>query len=213
MTPSWCQRKSSVMSRLAATLAPVPDIYRSMTISDPAETPRARLERLVGDHGTAVRAYAARRCAPDAVDDVVAETFAIAWRRIRDVPADAELPWLLGVARRVLANAHRADDRRGRLTDRLEAWTPRTPASDPDAPDAYRVRTALGGLSAGDRDLLLLVEVDGLGRDQAAIALGVSRALVRVRLHRARRRFATAFAATQPTAVHPHGIEVPRVAR
>jgi len=184
-----------------------------MTISDPPETPRSRLERLVGDHGTAVRAYAARRCAADAVDDVVAETFAIVWRRIRDVPADAELPWLLGVARRVLANAHRADDRRDRLTDRLEAWTPRTPAPDPDAADADRVRTALEALSAGDRDLLLLIEVDGLGRDQAAVALGVSRAVVRVRLHRARRRFAAAFAASQPATVHPHGIEVPRVAR
>src|SRR5262245_52508038 len=108
-----------------ATLRAGGDIYRSMTITDPAETPRARLERLVGEHGAAVRAYAARRCTADAVDDVVAETFAIAWRRIHDVPADVELPWLLGVARRVLANAYRADDRRGRLAERLEAWTPR----------------------------------------------------------------------------------------
>src|SRR5262245_26845735 len=187
MTPSWCQRKSSVMSRLAATLAPVPDIYRSMTISDPAETPRDRLERLVGDHATAVRAYAARRCEADAVDDVVAETFAIAWRRIGDVPADAELPWLLGVARRVLANAYRAEDRRERLADRLAAWTPRAPAAAEEVDgDGDRVRAALAALSDGDRDLLLLVEVDGLGRDEAARALGVSRALVRVRLHRAR---------------------------
>jgi RNA polymerase sigma-70 factor, ECF subfamily len=184
-----------------------------MTISDPAETPRARLERLVGDHGTAVRAYAARRCAADAVDDVVAETFAIAWRRITDVPVAAELPWLLGVARRVLANAYRAEDRRDRLADRLAAWTPRTPAAELDPGDADRVRTALAALSAGDRDLLLLVEVDGLDRDQAAVALGVSRALVRVRLHRARRRFAAAFAAAQPTTAHPHALEVPRVAR
>ena len=201
------------MSGRTATLGAPPDIYRSMTISDPAGNPRARLERLVGEHGVAVRAYAARRCAADAVDDVVAETFAIAWRRIRDVPADAELPWLLGVARRVLANAHRADDRRGRLADRLEAWTPRTPPSDLDPADADRVRAALAALSAGDCDLLLLVEVDGLGRDVAAVALGVSRALVRVRLHRARRRFATAFVAAQPAPVPVPAIEVSRVAR
>src|SRR5690242_17028902 len=203
MTLQWRQDKSCRDHHGPATPAGAADIYRSMTISDPAETPRARLERLVRDHGAAVRAYAHRRCPADAVDDVVAETFAIAWRRIGDVPAAAELPWLLGVARRVVANAHRADDRRGRLADRLEAWTPRTAATEPEPADADRVRTALAALSEGDRDLLLLVEVEGLGRDAAALALGVSRALVRVRLHRARRRFAAAFAAAAPDAV-PH---------
>ena len=184
-----------------------------MTISDPAETPHSRLERLVREHGAAVRAYAARRRTADGVDDVVAETFATAWRRIADVPPAAELPWLLGVARRVLANAYRADDRRNRLTERLEAWTPRTMAADLDPGDAGRVRAALAELSDADRDLLLLVEVDGLGRDEAAVVLGVSRALVRVRLHRARRRFATAFAAVPSVPVPAPAIEVPRVAR
>jgi RNA polymerase sigma-70 factor (ECF subfamily) len=210
MTSLRRQRKSFVGR---ATLAAGRDIYRSMTISDPAETPRTRLERLVGEHGAAVRAYAARRTTADGVDDVVAETFAVAWRRIGDVPPGAELPWLLGVARRVLANAHRADDRRDRLAERLAAWTPRTPAADLDLVDGDRVRAALAALSDGDRDLLLLVEVDGLARDDAAVALGVSRALVRVRLHRARRRFATAFAAATDVSTHPRAIEVPRVAR
>ena len=98
-----------------------------MTIHDPADSSRARLERLVETHGAAVRAYAARRCPADAVDDVVADTFATAWRRIGDVPAGSELPWLYGVARRILANARRADARRGALTDRLEAWAPGPP--------------------------------------------------------------------------------------
>jgi RNA polymerase sigma-70 factor (ECF subfamily) len=97
--------------------------------------------------------------------------------------------------------------------DRLEAWTPRTPAAESDPADGDRVRGALQALSTGDRDLLLLVEVDGLGRDEAAVALGVSRALVRVRLHRARRRFAAAFAAAEPAVPPLSPIEVPRVAR
>src|SRR4029450_2647016 len=54
-----------------------------------------------------VRAYARRRAAPDAAQDVVADTFLVAWRRLEDVPEDA-LPWLYGVARRVLANQRRS---------------------------------------------------------------------------------------------------------
>jgi len=49
-----------------------------------------------------VRSYAARRAGLDAADDVVAEVFLTAWRRIDDLPDDP-LPWLLGVTRRVLA--------------------------------------------------------------------------------------------------------------
>ena len=45
-----------------------------------------------------VRAYACRRAAPDAAQDVVADTFLVAWRRLEDVPEDA-LP------RNVLAQA------------------------------------------------------------------------------------------------------------
>jgi hypothetical protein len=41
--------------------------------------------------------YAVRR-QPDAADDVVAEAFLAAWRRLDDIPAEAELAWLLGAA-------------------------------------------------------------------------------------------------------------------
>jgi len=37
----------------------------------------------------------------DLVEDVVAETFLVAWRRLDDIPAEAR-PWLLGVARKTL---------------------------------------------------------------------------------------------------------------
>jgi RNA polymerase sigma-70 factor (ECF subfamily) len=67
-------------------------------------------ESLFRDHYAAVRGYALRRAPRDMAPDVVAETFLVAWRRLDDVPADA-LPWLYGVARRVLANARRSADR------------------------------------------------------------------------------------------------------
>ena len=62
-------------------------------------------------HYSAVRAYAWRR-APAFADDVVAETFLVAWKRLEDVPADAALPWLLGVARNAHLNPVRGERRR-----------------------------------------------------------------------------------------------------
>ena len=43
----------------------------------------------------------------------------VAWRRMEQIPAEP-LPWLYGVARRVLANELRGQHRRDRLTSRLE---------------------------------------------------------------------------------------------
>ena len=69
-----------------------------------------RFEELFREHYRAVRGYALRRAPGDLAQDAVSETFLVAWRRLDDVPADA-LPWLYGVARRVLANQRRSIDR------------------------------------------------------------------------------------------------------
>jgi DNA-directed RNA polymerase specialized sigma24 family protein len=66
-----------------------------------------RFEGLFRQNYAAVRAYALRRAPHDVAQDVAAETFLVAWRRLDDVPDDA-LPWLYGVARRVLANQRRS---------------------------------------------------------------------------------------------------------
>ncbi|WP_404821945.1 RNA polymerase sigma factor [Oerskovia merdavium] len=49
-----------------------------------------------------VHRYVSRHAEPHTADDVVAETFLVAWRRIDDVPEDS-LPWLLVVARNTMA--------------------------------------------------------------------------------------------------------------
>ncbi|MGH2908584.1 MAG: RNA polymerase sigma factor, partial [Solirubrobacteraceae bacterium] len=67
------------------------------------EVDRVRLERPFAAHAPAVRAYALRRTDPVSADDVVMEVFVVACRRLDAVP-DGPLPWLLGCARRVLAN-------------------------------------------------------------------------------------------------------------
>jgi RNA polymerase sigma-70 factor (ECF subfamily) len=150
-----------------------------------------RFERLFREHVHAVRAYASRRD-PALADEVVAETFLVCWRRLGDVPHD-ELPWLLGVARRTLANAWRSRDRHAALVKRITA-VPEPLDGQPEGDP--RVASALAGLSERDREILLLVAWDGLDRAGIARVVGCTRAEVGVRLHRARRRFATAYGVT-----------------
>jgi RNA polymerase sigma-70 factor (ECF subfamily) len=143
----------------------------------------ARLEALFAEHGRGVWAYARRRTSAADADEVVSETFLVAWRRLDDVPADPR-PWLLGVARRCLANLERGQHRRTALEHRL-ATEPA--ATDPPDLDVHR---ALERLSAKDRELLTLLAWDELTPEEAAVVLGCSRSTVYVRLHRARRRLA-----------------------
>jgi RNA polymerase sigma-70 factor (ECF subfamily) len=150
-----------------------------------------------------VRSYVARRTA-EGVEDVVAETFVVAWRRLDDLPADP-LPWLLGVARRQLANQRRSKRRRGALRTRLEHHAPSVVIAAVEDSRAEAVRVALEALRDCDREVLLLVERDGVSREDAARVLGVTRAQARVRLHRARRRFAALYeqASQTPCAISP----------
>jgi RNA polymerase sigma-70 factor, ECF subfamily len=67
----------------------------------------ARFEALFRENADTVLAYATRRSDPDTAQEIVADTFAVAWRRL-DVVPDPALPWLLGVARNVLANERRS---------------------------------------------------------------------------------------------------------
>ncbi|MEU2351067.1 sigma-70 family RNA polymerase sigma factor [Modestobacter sp. NPDC049651] len=147
-----------------------------------------RFDQLWRDHAPAVVRYARRHVLPDDVEDVVAETFVVAWRRLDEVPPFG-LPWLLGVARHVSANVRRGHRRRDALTERIGA----EPADDPAWPVGGAddtVTAALRRLSDTDRELLTLLAWDGLSHEEAAEALGCTRGALKVRLHRARRRFA-----------------------
>jgi RNA polymerase sigma-70 factor (ECF subfamily) len=123
-------------------------------------------------------------------DDVVAEVFTIAWRRFDDIPADAAVPWLYGVARNVARNHRRGERRRAALA-LVTPPTPNAPAPD-EPPDTTVMRAALDALSDDDRDVLRLVAWDGVEVADLPLALGCSANAARVRLHRARKRFAAA---------------------
>ncbi len=52
----------------------------------------------------------------EGVLDTESETFMVDWRRLGDVPGDGRaVPWVCGMARRVLANESRSHDRRASL--------------------------------------------------------------------------------------------------
>ena len=53
------------------------------------DTAQIRFEQLFGANEHLVRAYCARRVPADAVDDVLAETFSVAWRKFDEVPRTA----------------------------------------------------------------------------------------------------------------------------
>jgi len=136
----------------------------------------------------AVRRYVTRRAWPDAVDDVVAETFLAAWRRFDDIPPDA-LPWLLTTARNCLSNHRRSALRGAALIERLRAQ-PLPGASDEHTQLAQResILRALGSLGEVERELVLMTEWDGLSPREAAAVLGVSPPVARARLYRGRRK-------------------------
>jgi RNA polymerase sigma-70 factor (ECF subfamily) len=153
------------------------------------EHTHARFDALFAENYAAVRAYVRRRTVTASVDDVLSETFLVAWRRIDSVPPDG-LPWLLGVARRVLANERRADARRGALVALLGTVLPRSSIAEPSDDLFGPLGGAIAALSAREREALLLVAWEGLDPQRAARVVGCAPAAFRARLYRARRRLA-----------------------
>lgn len=166
----------------------------------PPDDRHARFTEIYDAYSGLILAYAARRT-DDRADaaDVLADTFAVAWRRIDDVPDGEEArPWLYGVARKVLSNHHRSDRRRRRLSAKMAAQAGSVVASAMSAqggPQSETIRAAFSELSESDQELLTLVAWEQLDREEIAQMLGTSRAVVRVRLHRARRRLEKALQA------------------
>lgn len=177
------------------------------------DTPEGRFEALYGEHYEPVLAYVLRRAPAALAGDIVADVFLVAWRRLEDVP-DEPLPWLLGVARKTLANERRGGRRRVALLAALEEN--RGEVADVVGRQVQVVGQAVKRLGETDRELLRLIAWDGLTTREAATVLGISHAACRVRLHRARRRLSRELAAdvkprtTPSRAVHLGAGKEPR---
>jgi RNA polymerase sigma-70 factor (ECF subfamily) len=140
--------------------------------------------------------------------DAVSEVFVVALRRWEDIPP-AQVAWLLGVARRVVANMLRSRRRAGALAeklgfdfgDRASDVAESVVASD----SAYR---ALASLRPADREVLLMALAGPLSQADLGVALGCSAKTAASRLSRARARLDQATAeldgpVPQPAPVGP----------
>jgi RNA polymerase sigma-70 factor (ECF subfamily) len=151
-----------------------------------------RFRRLFDQGRAPVLAYALRRTgsAEDAAD-VLAETFAIAWRRLDDVPTGPmALSWLYGTARGVVSNLGRRTATRSALVDRLGAELLRVGQAVSDAviDEPKALGKALAHLNDHDREVLMLTAWEEVGSRELGQALGCSPTAARLRLHRARAR-------------------------
>lgn len=151
--------------------------------------------QLFDRHATSVYRYVAQRLGDHAAEDVMSETFLIAFERRTSFDSavrDAR-PWLMGIATRLL-----------RKHLRLEAVAWKGMSADlaaqvvPDLIDqagsridaerlSRRLAKALRRLSVDDRDTLLLYAWTDLDYAAIAIAMQVPIGTVRSRLNRARR--------------------------
>jgi RNA polymerase sigma-70 factor (ECF subfamily) len=151
-------------------------------------------------HAKTIGDYARRRVGSTAVDDVLSETFLVAFRRRTsfDRQYDTARPWLLGIATRVIRRHRASEAAQWRAFERASGVQERFAGShdhDADARiDASAAVRALGpriaALSSKDRDTLLLYAWGDLTYEQVAEALEVPVGTVRSRLNRVRRKLA-----------------------
>lgn len=162
-----------------------------MTDSDGADA-RERVADIYEQYAPHVAAYALRRATGTDAADVVAETFLVAWRRRDVVPEEPDtLPWLYGVARRVLANQRRGNRRSGQLRERLAFQFVRHDVGQPpveDVEEFQRIGKALRSLSDDDAEVLRLTACEALTPSEIATTMGIAPGTARQRISRARQR-------------------------
>jgi RNA polymerase sigma-70 factor (ECF subfamily) len=164
----------------------------------------ARFGELYDRHARTVHRYAARRAGTQAADDVMAETFLVAFEKrggFDSMQTDAR-PWLLGIATVLLRKHARLEAKAWKALVAADAAA--VLAADPVADHAdtldaaaavRRLAGAIRHLRDGDRDALLLYAWGDLDYEGVAGALGVPIGTVRSRLNRARTKLRAAFEA------------------
>lgn len=156
----------------------------------------ARLNQLVANHRRAITAYCYRRLHRDDVNDAVADTFLVAWRKIDRAPCDDEaLLWLYGVARNVVSNHNRSARRRQRLNAKMAALAPSV-TPDPEVQvvrrdEDQRLLNAVDRLKPAELELLRLRAWEELSLAEIAEVVGLSARAVESRLARIRKRLAS----------------------
>jgi RNA polymerase sigma-70 factor (ECF subfamily) len=153
-------------------------------------------ESFYREHIEFVRRFIARRVHdPHTAADLTADVFlaVIDSARSYQPTSDSPLPWLVGIARNIIAGEARRTMRKRRADMHLAALPELDDGSlsniaerlDAER-DARQLYSVLSQLPERDRALLELVALDGLSITEAAQALGIKPGTARMRLHRAR---------------------------
>jgi len=152
-------------------------------------------------HHAAVQNYCLRRLPVDDVNDAVAEVFLVAWRRIDQMSAGNELPWLYAISKNVVLNARRSRSRRGNLREKVAGLQgEQSPGPETQLVQQHQNRAileALATLSSDDRELLRLKTWEELSNRDIAEVLDTSVGAVDMRISRAKKRLARAFKKSQ----------------
>jgi RNA polymerase sigma factor (sigma-70 family) len=160
-------------------------------------------------HAAVIHRYVTRRLGGGAADDVVAETFLAAFRRRHryDLNRSDALPWLYGIAANLIRKHVRAEVRMLRAFSRTGADPVAEGYADlvdskVSAGAVHReLAAALAGLTAADRDVLLLIAWADLSYDEVSTALEIPVGTVRSRLNRARRKAREVLGGQDPTSL------------
>jgi RNA polymerase sigma factor (sigma-70 family) len=155
-----------------------------------------RFAVLFDRHAERIHRFVARRLGTQVADDTLADTFLVAFRRRDDYDTAQRhaLPWLYGIATNLIAKHRRGEERYLRALRRTGADPLPEPMADAVvdrmAAQAHErsLAGALASLTAGDRDVLLLLAWGDLTYEEIAAALAIPLGTVRSRLHRARRK-------------------------
>jgi RNA polymerase sigma factor (sigma-70 family) len=154
-----------------------------------------RFAEIFDRHAAHIQRYLARRLGRQVADDLVAETFLVAFgqRERYDLSRPDARPWLYGIATNLARQHLRAEVREYRLRATVgpepdaDGHADRVAAQVTAAAMHRMLAAALADLADGDREVLLLIAWEGLTYDEAAEALAIPIGTVRSRLHRARR--------------------------
>lgn len=157
-------------------------------------------------HASHIHRYVTRRIGPQAAEDVLAETFLVAFaqRDRYDLTRRDARPWLYGIATNLVGRFRRTERKQLKMLERTgadpvtEAFTERSDARLAAGAVRRQLAAALRRLSAAQRDTLLLVAWADLSYEEAAGALGVPVGTVRSRISRARSALRTALGGVNP---------------
>ncbi|MFI7701772.1 RNA polymerase sigma factor [Nonomuraea sp. NPDC049480] len=150
--------------------------------------------------------YVSKRLGPEPAEDLVGETFLIAFSRREsyDLAYPDARPWLFGILTKLISRHHRKEAARYRALLRapvesdIESPADRVAAGVTAQAVRAELAGALAALPAKDRDVLLLIAWGDLTYEEVAQALGIPVGTVRSRLNRGRRKVRAALGDTNP---------------